>query len=99
MQHYLARASPAQRRRCQATRDRNRIADTPERLPIPPRQEARIVVEVDGQRFEAVGRPGRRCDRFNWLINGSPFRAGGLEAVWREIQRVRLPALGLRNLA
>ena len=63
-----------------------------------PRQPARLTFEVDGQSFEAIGKPARRCNQFAWTLNGKPIGIGGAEVAWREIQRQRAPMLGTRNL-
>ena len=98
MRHYKPMSQAQRDARTDAKVARLEAAGIPVRDALPPREPAYLAVIVDGQTFIAEGLPGRRVDRFNWHLNGEPLCAGGLETVWRAIQRKRAPMLGARNL-
>jgi hypothetical protein len=88
----------AARRYDLAKRDAAIERGEPEREPVPAREPASVRVWVDGQPFDAIGKPARRCNQFVWVLNGEQVGRGGLEHVWREIQCRRVRLLGERNL-
>lgn len=88
----------AARRYALAKRDAALERGEPEREAIPAREPAHLRVYVDGQLFEAYGKPARRCNQFVWTVNGKQIGTGGLEMAWREIQSKRVRLLGERNL-
>ena len=96
-----ARRDERQERRTAAarnTRVRNRMA-LPERDAVPPREPGEFRIRAEGQVFDLVLIPDRRDSR-RWFAmrDGKPFAHGGLDAVFREIQRLRVPLMGARNL-
>lgn len=98
MRHYKPMSQAQRDARTDARVARREAAGIPARETLLPRESAYVCVIVDGQTFIAEGLPGRRVDRFNWWLNGEPWRSGGLESLWREIQRRRAHMLGPRNL-
>lgn len=96
-----ARRDERQERRTAAarnTRARNRLA-LPERDAVPSREPGEFCIRADGQVFELVLIPDRRdCRRWFAMRDGTPFVHGGLESVFREIQRQRVPLMSVRRL-
>lgn len=71
----------------------------PSREVIPARQPGRMLIECNDQRFDLELRPDRRdCRRWYAFRDGEPFVHGGLDAVFREVQRKMVPLLGARRL-
>ena len=71
----------------------------PPREPTMPREEGRLLLIVDGQSFDVRLVPDRRDPRmFYPFLGEEALRRSGLEQVWREIQRRRVPVLGERNM-
>ena len=65
----------------------------------PIRPPGRLLVDDGFQCFDLLLRPdSRHCWRFYSLRDGEPFVHGGLEAIWREVQRRRAPVLGSRRM-
>lgn len=64
-----------------------------------PRQPGRLLLEVNGQVFDLDLSPDRRdCRRWLAFRDGKPFAHGGLECIWRAVQKGMAPLLGERNL-
>lgn len=71
------------------------------RVPKPERQRkiGRFLVDDGVCVFDLELRPDpRHVGRFYASLNGEPFIHGGLEVIWREVQRKRAPVLGSRRL-
>lgn len=91
MRHYRTMTKATRNARAEAN-------PAPVNLFVCARDPASIRVVVDGQTFEAEGTPARRPDQFVWTLNGERIGIGGMEMVWRDIQKRRCPLLGERNL-
>jgi hypothetical protein len=64
------------------------------------RKPGRLLIECNGQRFDIELRPDRRdCRRWYSFRDGEPFVHGGLEQVWREVQRQMAPLMSVRRLS
>lgn len=95
--HYRI-ATPAER---DARNERSiEQSGVPPREPELQRQPGRLLLDVDGQVFDVLLQPDRRhAWRWHAWLDGQCVTHGGLEQVWREIQRRRALPLGLRNLS
>lgn len=62
-----------------------------------PRESGRLLVEVNGQRFDLTLLPDRRDCRL-WIAvrDGQPWERGGLECIWRRVQSELAPRLSER---
>ncbi len=97
-QYTKRRFSPAQLDAMREGRDSARMAREMSPAPMP-REPGRLVLEVNGQRFDVELRPDRRdCRRWLAYRDGKPFAHGGLECIWRKLQNGLAPMLGGRNL-
>lgn len=96
--HYKPMSQAQKDARIDARVRRLEEAGIPPREPLAPRETAYVAVIVDGQSFLAIGLPARRITQFRWTLNGEPAGVGGLETLWREVQRKRAKMLGARNL-
>ncbi len=82
-----------------ARRDGRKEFAEPLRDAIPDRKPGRMLIECNGECFDIELRPDRRdCRRWYAFRDGEPFVHGGLEQVWREVQRQMIPLMGVRNL-
>lgn len=100
MRRHYRPMTPAQRDGLAERRaERAAALGIPPREDLRPRDTLRILVEVDGQRFEVEGKPARRCNQFKLTLNGEPIGTGGAETAWREIQKRRAPLMSARRCA
>ena len=84
-----------------ARRDaRHEVHPKPLRDAIQARKPGRILIECSGQRFDLELRPDPRASR-RWYAfrDGEPFKHGGLEQIWRAVQRQMSPVMSASRLS
>ena len=82
-----------------ARRDARLEHREPLRFAVPDRAPGRLLIECNGQRFDLDLRPDRRdCRRWYAFRESKPFTHGGLEQIWREVQRQITPVISARRL-
>lgn len=67
---------------------------------LPKRQPGRMLIEANGVVQDVKLLPDQRhCWRWIGVLDGEVIARGGLDKIFRELQRRRVPVLGERNLA
>lgn len=99
MRHYARKRYSAAQLDAMAEGRAVKRMERPEREPIPSRAVGRLLVEVNGQRFDLELMPHHRHCR-QWIAKreGKEYERGGLERIWRKVKADLVPLLGVRNL-
>lgn len=85
--------------RCDAKRETAIAAGIPDRSAVPDREDGEFALRVNGQSVVLVLKPDRRhCLRWYAFRDGEPYLHGGLEQIWRKVQRELCPMMSLRRL-
>ena len=79
---------------------RREVHPEPLRDAVPARKPGRILIECNGQRFDLELKPDLRdCRRWYAFRDGDPFKHGGLEQIWRAVQRQMSPVMSASRLS